>query len=51
MLLKITFSRICKRSQYKFNRRLISVNLKVAIATLVYGTKVKHYAGKVSVNN
>ena len=36
---------------YKFNRRFNSVNLKVAIATLVYGTKVKHYAGKVSVNN
>ena len=36
---------------YKFNRRLNSVNLKVAIAALVYGTKVKHYACKVSVNN
>ena len=32
------------------DQRLNSVNLKVAIATLVYGTKVKHYAGKVSVN-
>ena len=53
MLLKEKLAHLflLKIKKYKFNRRLNSVNSKVAIATLVYGTKVKHYAGKVSVNN